>query len=55
MKRVWLEAGGKSPNIVFNDAPDLKAAAVAAAEAIAFNQVKFAPQVRVCWWNRGER
>ncbi|QYJ78053.1 aldehyde dehydrogenase [Shewanella acanthi] len=38
MKRVWLEAGGKSPNIVFNDAPDLKAAAVAAAEAIAFNQ-----------------
>ncbi|AAN56489.1 aldehyde dehydrogenase [Shewanella oneidensis MR-1] len=38
MKRVWLEAGGKSPNIVFNDAPDLKAAAVAAAEAIGFNQ-----------------
>jgi 4-(gamma-glutamylamino)butanal dehydrogenase len=38
MKRVWLEAGGKSPNIVFNDAPDLKAAAVAAAESIAFNQ-----------------
>ncbi|MCE9686474.1 aldehyde dehydrogenase [Shewanella sp. AS16] len=38
MKRVWLEAGGKSPNIVFNDAPDLKAAAVAAASAIAFNQ-----------------
>ncbi|MCO6717033.1 aldehyde dehydrogenase family protein, partial [Streptomyces sp. CHB19.2] len=21
MKRVWLEAGGKSPNIVFADAP----------------------------------
>lgn len=38
MKRVWLEAGGKSPNIVFNDAPDLKAAAEAAASAIAFNQ-----------------
>ena len=38
MKRVWLEAGGKSPNIVFNDAPDLKAAAEAAAVAIAFNQ-----------------
>ena len=38
MKRVWLEAGGKSPNIVFNDAPDLKAAAQAAASAIAFNQ-----------------
>ncbi len=38
MKRVWLEAGGKSPNIVFADAPDLKAAAEAAAGAIAFNQ-----------------
>ncbi|MEE3633896.1 aldehyde dehydrogenase [Pseudomonas sp. AL 58] len=38
MKRVWLEAGGKSPNIVFADAPDLQAAADAAACAIAFNQ-----------------
>ena len=38
MKRVWLEAGGKSPNIVFADAPDLNAAAQAAASAIAFNQ-----------------
>ncbi|MEG1041907.1 MAG: aldehyde dehydrogenase family protein, partial [Pseudomonas sp.] len=38
MKRVWLEAGGKSPNIVFADAPDLQAAADAAAAAIAFNQ-----------------
>lgn len=38
LKRVWLEAGGKSPNIVFADAPDLHAAAEAAASAIAFNQ-----------------
>ncbi|MFL6536302.1 MAG: aldehyde dehydrogenase family protein, partial [Pseudomonas sp.] len=38
MKRVWLEAGGKSPNIVFADAPDLQVAAEAAAAAIAFNQ-----------------
>ncbi|MFD2180016.1 aldehyde dehydrogenase [Veronia pacifica] len=38
MKRVWLEAGGKSPNIVFADAPDLDAAAESAASAIAFNQ-----------------
>ncbi len=38
MKRVWLEAGGKSPNIVFADAPDLRAAASAAASAICFNQ-----------------
>ncbi|MBM7063305.1 aldehyde dehydrogenase [Pseudomonas sp. UL073] len=38
MKRVWLEAGGKSANIVFADAPDLKEAAEAAAMAICFNQ-----------------
>ena len=38
LKRVWLEAGGKSPNVVFADAPDLRAAAQAAASAIAFNQ-----------------
>ncbi|WP_163830803.1 aldehyde dehydrogenase [Spartinivicinus ruber] len=38
MKRVWIEAGGKSPNIVFADAPDLNAAAKAAAQAICFNQ-----------------
>ncbi|WP_394173893.1 aldehyde dehydrogenase [Thalassotalea litorea] len=38
MKRVWTEAGGKSPNIVFADAPDLDQAAAAAAGAICFNQ-----------------
>ncbi|MDE1169209.1 MAG: aldehyde dehydrogenase [Pseudomonas sp.] len=38
MKRVWMEAGGKSANVVFADAPDLQAAAQAAAGAIAFNQ-----------------
>lgn len=37
MKRVWLEAGGKSPNIVFADAPNLGKAAEAAAQGIAFN------------------
>ncbi len=38
MKRVWLECGGKSPNIVMADAPDLDRAARAAASAIFFNQ-----------------
>ncbi len=38
MKRVWSEAGGKSPNVVFADAPDLEAAAAAAAGAIFYNQ-----------------
>ena len=33
MKRVYLELGGKSPNIVFADAPDLDKAAKAAAFA----------------------
>ena len=34
MKAVWLECGGKSPNVVLADAPDLDRAAVFAAEAI---------------------
>jgi len=38
VKKISLELGGKSPNIVFADAPDLQAAAEAAASAIAFNQ-----------------
>jgi gamma-glutamyl-gamma-aminobutyraldehyde dehydrogenase len=36
-KPVWLELGGKSPNIVFPDAPDLDKAAAMAAWAISFN------------------
>jgi 4-guanidinobutyraldehyde dehydrogenase / NAD-dependent aldehyde dehydrogenase len=38
MKRVWLECGGKTPNIIMGDAPDVKAAATAAAWGIFFNQ-----------------
>ncbi len=38
MKRVYLECGGKSPNIVFADAPDLDRAAEAAAMGIFYNQ-----------------
>jgi gamma-glutamyl-gamma-aminobutyraldehyde dehydrogenase len=37
LKRVYLELGGKSPNIIFPDAPDLDAAAATAAWAIFFN------------------
>lgn len=37
MKPVWLECGGKSPNIVFADAPDLETAARNAAFAIFLN------------------
>jgi len=38
MKRTYLECGGKSPNLVFADTPDLAQAAEAAASAIFFNQ-----------------
>ncbi|MBB2928723.1 aldehyde dehydrogenase [Paraburkholderia silvatlantica] len=37
LKRVWLELGGKSPNIVLHDCPDLDRAASAAASAIFYN------------------
>ena len=37
-KPVWLECGGKSPNLVFADAEDLDAAADMAAFGIFFNQ-----------------
>lgn len=38
MKQVWLETGGKSPNLVFADCADLDAAADMAAFGIFFNQ-----------------
>jgi len=38
LKRVWLECGGKSPHIVFEDCPDLDRAALVAALAIFSNQ-----------------
>lgn len=38
LKRVWLECGGKSPHIVFEDCPDLDRAAATAAAAIFINQ-----------------
>ena len=38
LKRAWTELGGKSPNIVFADCPDLDAAVRAAVGSIFFNQ-----------------
>jgi gamma-glutamyl-gamma-aminobutyraldehyde dehydrogenase len=38
LKQVWLECGGKSPNLVFNDCQDLDLAAEKAAFGIFFNQ-----------------
>jgi len=38
LKQVWLECGGKSPNVVFADVDDLDEAAEYAARGIFFNQ-----------------
>lgn len=38
MKSVWLECGGKNPNIVMADCPDIDKAAMSAAMNIFFNQ-----------------
>jgi acyl-CoA reductase-like NAD-dependent aldehyde dehydrogenase len=38
LKRAWTELGGKSPNIVFADCPDLDAAVAAAVGSVFFNQ-----------------
>ncbi len=38
LKRAWTELGGKSPNIVFSDCPDLDKAVQAAVGNIFFNQ-----------------
>ena len=38
LKRAWTELGGKSPNIVFADCPDLDKAVEAAVASIFFNQ-----------------
>jgi gamma-glutamyl-gamma-aminobutyraldehyde dehydrogenase len=38
LKQVWLECGGKSPNLVFDDCQDLDLAAEKAAFGIFFNQ-----------------
>jgi len=38
MKRVWLECGGKTPNIITADCPDLDAAIEATAAGVFFNQ-----------------
>jgi len=38
MKQIWLECGGKSPNLIFNSCKNLKVAAEMAAQGAFFNQ-----------------
>ena len=52
MKRVWLEAGGKSANIVFADCPDLQQAASATAAGISTTGDRCASPERACCWKR---
>ena len=47
MKRVWLEAGGKSANLVFADCPDLQKAASATAAGISFACQYIEPDVSI--------
>ncbi len=38
MKKVWLECGGKTPNIIMADCPDIDVAIASAVEGVFFNQ-----------------
>jgi len=53
MKQVWLETGGKSPNLVFADTADLDAAADMAAFGIFL--ARSARRIRGSWWNARSR
>jgi hypothetical protein len=49
MKRVWLEAGGKSPNVVFADARTCARPPRRRPAALPSTRAKSAPPVRACW------
>lgn len=52
MKRVWLEAGGKSANIVFADCPDLQKRQAPPPQASSTTRARCASPERVCYWKR---
>ena len=49
LKRAFMECGGKSPNIILADAPDLDAAAKSAAGAIFTTRARCVPPPPACW------
>ncbi len=56
LKRVSLECGGKSPNIVLADYDDLdKAAAAAAAARFSSTRARCARRARGCWFRKASR
>ncbi|SQC90824.1 Aldehyde dehydrogenase PuuC [Cedecea neteri] len=52
MKRVWLEAGGKSANIVFADCPDLQKAAATPPPAFSITRARSASPGLACCWKK---
>lgn len=52
MKRVWLEAGGKSANLVFADCPDLQKRQAPPPQASSTTRARCASPERVCCWKR---
>jgi len=55
MKRLLLECGGKAPNIVFGDAPDLAAVADGIIARAFWNQGQVSRQARACSSRRTSR
>lgn len=52
MKRVWLEAGGKSANIVFADCPDCNRRQAPPQQAFSTTRDRCASPERACCWKR---
>jgi acyl-CoA reductase-like NAD-dependent aldehyde dehydrogenase len=52
MKRVWLEAGGKSANIVFADCPDLQKRSAPPPAASSTTRARCVSPVPACCWRR---
>jgi gamma-glutamyl-gamma-aminobutyraldehyde dehydrogenase/4-guanidinobutyraldehyde dehydrogenase/NAD-dependent aldehyde dehydrogenase len=52
LKRAWTELGGKSPNIVFADCPNLDRAVLAAVGSIFTTRARAATRRRACWSKR---
>ena len=55
LKRAWTELGGKSPNIVFADCPDLDRAVEASIGSIFFNQGESCNAPSRCLWKKASR
>ncbi|VEB42407.1 Aldehyde dehydrogenase PuuC [Chromobacterium violaceum] len=55
LKRAWLELGGKSPNIILPDCPDLAAPRAPPPAASSTIWARSAPPAPACWFTRTSR